>query len=307
VPAPPDEFIEREEDMKQKIGFMGLGIMGTPMAANLLKAGYPVMVYNRSPEKAEPLVKQGAGLASNPENLAKAAEVIIAMVTGPEALHDLLWGANGAGKALNSSKTFINMSSVSPRHTRELAAQLEPTGALFIDAPVSGTKKPAEDGTLIILAGGPQDKVQELEPLFGAMGKKVVYCGAAGQGSMMKMFINLLLGMMMEGFAEVLNFGRLGGLDIPAMLDTVFSGPLNCGLFQMKAPNLEKKSYPTAFPFKHMTKDIKFVLDTAYELKAPVPVAQTLLHLFQSGVAQGWGDEDISAIARVLEGLNPKN
>jgi 3-hydroxyisobutyrate dehydrogenase-like beta-hydroxyacid dehydrogenase len=307
VPAPPDEFIEREEDMKQKIGFMGLGIMGTPMAANLLKAGYPVMVYNRSPEKAEPLVKQGAGLASNPENLAKAAEVIIAMVTGPEALHDLLWGANGAGKALNSSKTFINMSSVSPRHTRELAAQLEPTGALFIDAPVSGTKKPAEDGTLIILAGGPQDKVQELEPLFGAMGKKVVYCGAAGQGSMMKMFINLLLGMMMEGFAEVLNFGRLGGLSVPAMLDTVFSGPLNCGLFQMKAPNLEKKSYPTAFPFKHMTKDIKFVLDTAYELKAPVPVAQTLLHLFQSGVAQGWGDEDISAIARVLEGLNPKN
>jgi 3-hydroxyisobutyrate dehydrogenase-like beta-hydroxyacid dehydrogenase len=307
VPAPPDEFIEREEDMKQKIGFMGLGIMGTPMAANLLKAGYPVMVYNRSPEKAEPLVKQGAGLASNPENLAKAAEVIIAMVTGPEALHDLLWGANGAGKALNSSKTFINMSSVSPRHTRELAAQLEPTGALFIDAPVSGTKKPAEDGTLIILAGGPQDKVQELEPLFGAMGKKVVYCGAAGQGSMMKMFINLLLGMMMEGFAEVLNFGRLGGLSVPAMLDTVFSGPLSCGLFQMKAPNLEKKSYPTAFPFKHMTKDIKFVLDTAYELKAPVPVAQTLLHLFQSGVAQGWGDEDISAIARVLEGLNPKN
>jgi 3-hydroxyisobutyrate dehydrogenase-like beta-hydroxyacid dehydrogenase len=307
VPAPPDEFIEREEDMKQKIGFMGLGIMGTPMAANLLKAGYPVMVYNRSPEKAEPLVKQGAGLASHPENLAKAAEVIIAMVTGPEALHDLLWGANGAGKALNSSKTFINMSSVSPRHTRELAAQLEPTGALFIDAPVSGTKKPAEDGTLIILAGGPQDKVQELEPLFGAMGKKVVYCGAAGQGSMMKMFINLLLGMMMEGFAEVLNFGRLGGLSVPAMLDTVFSGPLNCGLFQMKAPNLEKKSYPTAFPFKHMTKDIKFVLDTAYELKAPVPVAQTLLHLFQSGVAQGWGDEDISAIARVLEGLNPKN
>jgi 3-hydroxyisobutyrate dehydrogenase-like beta-hydroxyacid dehydrogenase len=292
--------------MKQKIGFMGLGIMGTPMAANLLKAGYPVMVYNRSPEKAEPLVKQGAGLASNPENLAKAADVVIAMVTGPEALHDLLWGTNGAGGALNSSKTFINMSSVSPRHTRELAAQLEPTGVLFIDAPVSGTKKPAEDGTLIILAGGPQDKVQELEPFFGAMGKKVVYCGAAGQGSMMKMFINLLLGMMMEGFAEVLNFGRLGGLAVPAMLDTVFSGPLNCGLFQMKALNLEKKTYPTAFPFKHMTKDIKFVLDTAYELKAPVPVAQTLLHLFQSGVAQGWGDEDISAIARVLEGLNPK-
>jgi 3-hydroxyisobutyrate dehydrogenase-like beta-hydroxyacid dehydrogenase len=297
---------EEEEDMKQKIGFMGLGIMGTPMAANLLKAGYPVMVYNRSPEKAEPLVKQGAGLASNPENLAKAAEVVIAMVTGPEALSALLWGENGAGGAFNPGKVFINMSSVSPRHTRELAARLEPTGVTFIDAPVSGTKKPAEDGTLIILAGGPQEKVQELESLFGAMGKKVVYCGPVGQGSMMKMFINLLLALMMEGFAEVLNFGRLGGLTLPAMLDTVFSGPLNCGLFQMKASNLEQKTYPAAFPFKHMTKDIKYIVDTAYDLSAPVPVAQTLLHLFQSGVAQEWGDEDISAIARVLEGLSPK-
>jgi 3-hydroxyisobutyrate dehydrogenase-like beta-hydroxyacid dehydrogenase len=120
------------------------------------------------------------------------------------------------------------------------------------------------------------------------------------------MFINLLLALMMEGFAEVLNFGRLGGLTLPAMLDTVFSGPLNCGLFQMKASNLEQKTYPAAFPFKHMTKDIKYIVDTAYDLSAPVPVAQTLLHLFQSGVAQEWGDEDISAIARVLEGLSPK-
>jgi 3-hydroxyisobutyrate dehydrogenase-like beta-hydroxyacid dehydrogenase len=293
--------------MKQKIGFMGLGIMGTPMAANLMKAGYPVMVYNRSPEKAEPLVKQGAGLASNPEALARAADVIIAMVTGPEALSDLLWGANGAGKAFNAGKTFINMSSVSPRSTRELAVQLEPTGVMFIDAPVSGTKKPAEEATLVILAGGPQDKVKELEPLLLAMGKKVIYCGPVGQGSMMKMFINLLLGIMMGGFAEVLNFGRLGGLDMDAMLDTVFSGAMNSPMFQVKAPNLKANNYPPAFPFKHLTKDLKFLVDTAYELKAPVPLGQILLHLYSAGVAQGWGDEDISAIARVLEGISPKN
>ena len=168
--------------MKPKIGFMGLGIMGTPMAANLLKAGYPVMVYNRSPEKAAPLVKQGAGLASHPKALARAADVVIAMVTGPEALQDLLWGPDGAGGAFNHSKVFINMSSVSPGYTRELARELESTGVTFIDAPVSGTKKPAEDGTLIILAGGPRDKVEELEPVLLAMGKKVVYCGAAGPG-----------------------------------------------------------------------------------------------------------------------------
>jgi 3-hydroxyisobutyrate dehydrogenase-like beta-hydroxyacid dehydrogenase len=292
--------------MKPKIGFMGLGIMGTPMAANLLKAGYAVMVYNRSPEKAESLVKQGAGLASNPKSLARAADVVIAMVTGPEALSDLLWGPNGAGGAFNHQKVFINMSSVSPGYTRELARELEPTGVTFIDAPVSGTKKPAEDGTLIILAGGPRDKVKELSPVLLAMGKKVVYCGAAGQGAMMKMCINLLLGLMMEGFAEVLNLGKLGGLSLEAMLDTVFSGPLTCGLFQMKAANLENHAYPAAFPLKHMTKDAKFIVDTAFELGAPVPVAHTILHLFRSGVAQGWGDEDISAVARVLEHLNPK-
>jgi 3-hydroxyisobutyrate dehydrogenase-like beta-hydroxyacid dehydrogenase len=293
--------------MKQKIGFMGLGIMGTPMAANLLKAGYAVMVYNRSPEKADPLVKQGAGLASTPKALAKTADVIIAMVTGPEALGNLLWGPDGAGGAFNHSKIFINMSSVAPRYTRELARELEPSGVTFIDAPVSGTKKPAEDGTLLILAGGPQDKVKELEPLFLAMGKKVIYCGPAGQGSMMKMFINLLLGLMMEGFAEVLNFGKLGGLTMEAMLDTVFSGPLNCAMFQMKAPHLQNRTYPTAFPLKHMTKDAKFVVDTAFELGAPIPLGQMLLHLFRIGVAQGWGDEDLSAIARVLEYLNPKH
>jgi 3-hydroxyisobutyrate dehydrogenase-like beta-hydroxyacid dehydrogenase len=292
--------------MKPKIGFMGLGIMGTPMAANLLKAGYAVMVYNRTPAKAEPLVKQGAGLASHPKSLAKAADVVIAMVTGPEAMGELLWGPDGAGGAFNHSKVFINMSSVSPGYTRELARELEPTGVTFIDAPVSGTKKPAEDGSLIILAGGPQNKVAELEPVFMAMGKKVIYCGAAGQGSMMKMCINLLLELMMEGFAEVLNLAKLGGLSLEAMLDTIYSGPLNCGMFQMKAANLQNNSYPPAFPLKHMTKDAKFIVDTAFELGAPVPAAQTLLHLYSTGVAQGWGDEDISAIAKVLEHLNPK-
>ena len=292
--------------MKPKIGFMGLGIMGTPMAANLLKAGYAVMVYNRSPEKAKPLVKLGAGLASHPRALARAADVVIAMVTGPEALGDLLWGPDGAGGAFNHSKVFINMSSVPPGYTRELARELELTGVTFIDAPVSGTKKPAEDGTLAILAGGPRDKVEEFSPVLLAMGKKVIYCGAAGQGSMMKMFINLLLGLMMEGFAEALNFGRLGGLNLEDMLDTVASGAMNAPMFQVKAANIRDKNYPAAFPLKHLAKDAKFVLDTAFELGAPVPAGQMLLHLYRLGVAQGWGDEDISAIAKVLEHLSPK-
>ncbi len=291
--------------MKQKIGFLGLGIMGGAMAANIHRAGYPLMVYNRTAAKSEPLAEMGAGVASDPRHLAQATEIVIAMVTGPEALDSFLWGPAGAAAAFNEKKTFINMSSVSPRYTREMAARLAPTGVSFIDAPVSGTKKPAEEGSLVILAGGAQDKIKELEPLLLTMGKKVIYCGDVGRGSMMKMFINLLLGIMMAGFAECLNFGRLGGLDFEAMLDTVASGAMNAPMFQVKAGNLRDKNYPPAFPLKHLAKDAKFVVDTAYESGAPAPMGQMLLHLYRLGVAQGWGDEDISAIAKAFEHLSP--
>jgi 3-hydroxyisobutyrate dehydrogenase-like beta-hydroxyacid dehydrogenase len=292
--------------MKPKVGFMGLGIMGSAMAANLLKAGYPLTVYNRTAGKAEPLAQLGAQVAASPKSLAAAAEVIIAMVTGPEALYELLWGPDGAAEAFGPDQVFINMSSVSPSFTLELGKQLAPTAIRFIDAPVSGTRKPAAEGTLVILAGGRRAKITDLEPLFLSMGKKVIYCGRLGQGSMMKMFINLLLGVMMAGFAEALNFGRQGGLDFEAMLDTVLSGAMNCPMFQVKAQLLKEKNYPPAFPLKHLAKDAKFVLDTAYETGAPVPLGQMLLHLYRLGVGQGWGDEDIAAVARVMEHLSGK-
>lgn len=290
--------------MKPKIGFMGLGIMGAPMAANILKADYPLMVYNRTVAKAEPLAQLGAGVASSPRALARKAEIIIAMVTGPEALYDLLWGEEGAAAAFGAAQVFINMSSVSPSFTRELGKRLAATGISFIEVPVSGTRKPAEEGSLVILAAGKEDKVKELEPLFLTMGKKVIFCGRPGQGSMMKMFINLLLGLMMAGFAEALNFGRLGGLDLEAMLETVLSGGMNSPMFQAKAANFRERRHPTAFPLKHLTKDAKFLLDTAYELGAPVIAGQTLLHLCRAGVAKGLGDQDISAIIQVLEDLS---
>jgi 3-hydroxyisobutyrate dehydrogenase-like beta-hydroxyacid dehydrogenase len=292
--------------MESKIGFMGLGIMGASMAARILKADYPLMVYNRTAAKAEPLAQLGAGIASSPRALVKKAEIIIAMVTGPEALYELLWGEEGAAAAFTPGQVFINMSSVSPSFTRELGKQLAPTGISFIDAPVAGTKKPAEEGTLVILAAGKEEKVKELEPLFLTMGKKVIFCGRAGQGSMMKMFSNLLLGLMMAGFTEALNFGRLGGLELEAMLETVFSGAMNAPMFQIKAANFRDRNHPPAFPLKHLTKDAKFILDTAYELGAPVLGGQMLLHLYRVGVAQDWGDEDISAIIKVMELISGK-
>ena len=149
----------------------------------------------------------------------------------------------------------------------------------------------------------PREIVERLTPLLATMGKKVVYCGEAGQGSMMKMAINLLLGTMMEAFAEMLSFGSMGGLTTDAMLDVIFSGPLNCGLFQMKAPLIVEQDFPPSFPLKHMTKDFKFVVDTAYDLGAPVPAAHTMLQLFRLAVGKQYGDLDFAAIWKLLEQL----
>ena len=290
--------------MQTKIGFLGLGIMGSAMAGNILKAGFPLLMYNRTAAKANNLVAAGATLAPHPLAVAEGAEVIIAMVTGPEALDDLLWGEHGAAGAFSADKTFINMSSVPPRYTRDLAEELAPLGVAFIDAPVSGTKKPAEDGTLLILAGGDQEKIAALGPIFDVLGKKVIYCGQVGQGSVMKMTINLLLGVMMAGLAETLNFGQKNGLDQETILDVILSGPLSSGLFQMKADMLRTRTFPPNFPLKHMTKDLKFIIDTAYDSGAPAPAAHAIMQLFRAGVGFQLGDEDFAAVYQVLHHMN---
>lgn len=286
--------------MTPKVGFMGLGIMGSAMAANVHRAGFPLMVFNRTAAKAEHWAEQGVGVASSPYTLAQATDVLILMVTGPEAINHLLWGEGGAAPALSGKKTLINMSSVSPRYILELAARLAPTGVKFVDAPVSGTKKPAEEGALLILAGGDPAHLEAVTPVLNAMGKKVIYCGAAGQGSMMKMAINLLLGLMMAGFAEAVHFGRKGGLDLDTILEVILSGPLSCGLYQMKADMLRTEDFPPNFPLKHMTKDAKFIIDTAFETGAAAPLAHLLLHLYRLGVSKDLGDQDFAAIARVM-------
>jgi len=289
--------------MKGKVGFIGLGIMGSAMARNIKKAGYPLVVYNRTADKAEEFDRLGAEVAPSPRSLAALSDIIIAMVTGPEAIEELLWGEDGVKEELDGNKIFINMSTVSPSFTRTLAQRLSETGAQFLDAPVSGTKKPAEDGTLLILAGGSKRLVDRCTPLLESMGKRVIHCGEIGQGSMMKMAVNLLLGLMMEGLAEVLNFGSKGGLSLEAMLDVIFSGPLNCDLYQGKSDMLRLSSFPASFPLKHMTKDLKFVVDTAFEIGAPVPAAHTAAQLYRLGVGQDLGDLDMAAVAKVLEYL----
>jgi 3-hydroxyisobutyrate dehydrogenase-like beta-hydroxyacid dehydrogenase len=288
--------------MKKRIGFMGLGSMGRAMAANLLKAGFPVTVYNRDKQKTLALADMGALTADTPRQLAGNCDVAILMVTGPEAIDELLFGIDGAAEGL-AGKLCVNMSSVSPAYSRELAASLEAEGAVLIDAPVSGTKKPAEDGLLVILASGPEQTVRDLGDVFRAMGRKVVYCGPAGQGSMMKMTVNHLLGVMMHAFAEALLFGERGGLSMDAMMETIQSGAMACPMYQAKAPLLASGNYPASFPLKHMAKDLKYVLDTAYETGAHIPAAQAALGMYLLARERGLGDMDFAAVDKAMRDM----
>lgn len=289
--------------MIKRVGFMGMGIMGQAMARNLLKAGFAVTVYNRDKAKCEPLRQAGAQVADTAAECAASADACIAMVTGPDALLALLSGPEGIGRHLEGGRIFVNMSTVPPAFARRLGEQTRNLGGRFADAPVSGSRRPAEEGTLVILAGGDQHDLDELEPVFAALGKKTVRCGEVGQGSMMKMAVNLLLAAMTEALGEAVLFGEKGGLEAGQVLDVILSGPMGCGLFQLKDGMLRQGEYPAQFPLKHMLKDLKFVTDTAFETGAPAPSAHLNLQLYRQALSRGLGDADFAAVKKVLEGL----
>lgn len=288
--------------MAERVGFIGMGIMGVPMALNLTRAGFDVIVTNRSLDKCAPLAEAGARVADTPEDLACDASVIITMLTGPHAVDHVLFGEDGVAADLNAQSLVINMSSVPPSYSMDLARRVGNYRAGFLDAPVSGSKKPAEDGTLVILAGGEAEHLERARPYFDAMGKKTIHCGPAGAGSHMKMSINLLLGSMLSGLAEMLTFGETGGLSRDAMLDVVLAGPLSNELFAMKREMLSLGEFPAQFPAKHMAKDLKFALDTAHELGAWAPSTHLAAQLYRMLVAGGRGDEDFAAVFDVLRG-----
>lgn len=285
-----------------KIGFIGMGIMGVPMALHLHKANYEVMVYNRSIEKTLPLQEAGAKVAGDLEALASFADIIILMLSDHHAIEESLFSEQGLLSHHSHIQTIINMSTVSPEYSKNLAEKLKQYQLNLIDAPVSGSKKPAQEGQLVILASGEEEQIKTLEPMFLTMGKKVIYCGEAGQGSAMKMAINLLLGTMMTGLAEALTLGEKSGLKTETLLEVILAGPLSCDLFKIKKDMLLHKDYPPQFPLKHITKDLGLIMDTADQVQANVPVGHSIFQLYQQAMQENLGEADFAAIKKVLEG-----
>ena len=290
--------------MSLKIGFIGLGIMGDPMARKVVTAGYDLLVFNRTAEKTTPLAEMGAKVASSPKTVAESVDIVILMLSDIQAVEDVLNCDEGVFAGMSAGKVLVNMSTVSPAYTQEVADTCATRSIIYVDAPVSGSRKPAEEGALVILAGGQEDKIAELEPLLLTMGKKVVYCGNAGKGSSMKMAVNLLLGTVTAGMCEAVNLGQKCGLDTEIILDTILAGAMGCMLYEIKKPMIIQDSYGAQFPLKHMTKDLRFALQTADENGAAAPICSSIFQIYRQSVGHGLGDQDFAAVKKTLERMN---
>jgi 3-hydroxyisobutyrate dehydrogenase len=297
--------------MTKKIGWIGLGNMGVPMVKNLLKAGFEVTVFNRTAAKAAPLQEAGAKVAASPAALWDVADTIITMVADDAALQQIHQGKDGllagAGKAAGGSvegggatrgATVIDMSTVSPATSRELAAKLAAKGVDYLDAPVAGSVKPAELGQLVIMVGGKKEAYEKAVPIFEKLGKAQFHLGEQGAGNNAKLAINTLLAFNMQGLAESVLFASEHGIQPEAMLAIIAESALANAITKMKTANILQANYQPAFALKHLAKDLRLAQGQGLH----TPGGEAIHDSYQQALVQGWGEKDISAIFPFLMG-----
>jgi 3-hydroxyisobutyrate dehydrogenase len=282
-------------------GFIGLGIMGSAMAANLLRAGYNVTVWNRNPARCVPLVALGALRGESPRQVAAACDITFAMLADPAAAMEVCFGPAGVAEGIGSNRGYIDMSTVDDTTARTIAQAISGRGGRFLEAPVSGTKKPAEEGTLIILAAGDRSLYDEAAPAFDRLGKKRLHLGDVGQGARMKLAVNAIMGGMLATFCEGMALGRKGGLNGAQILEVLDAGALANPMFKGKGAMLLQGNYTTSFPLKHMQKDLRLAVTLGDELGQPLHCTAAANETFKRARAAGYADEDIAAVYRVIE------
>lgn len=275
------------------LGFVGIGIMGLAMANNLIKAGYKVVVWNRNASKCELLAAAGAEVASSAAAAAAKADITFAMLSDPEAA---LAVAEDLVKGLRAGKGYVDVSTVDSQTSAAIAAKVRATGAAFMEAPVSGSKGPAEQGQLIFLCAGDEQLFEAAAGPLDVMGKKSFYLGEVGAGAHMKLVVNMVMGSMMASFAEGLSLADQLGLSRQDMLDVVALGAIASPMFALKGPQMIKGNYPPAFPLKHQQKDLRLALAAADAKGQPLAVAAAANDLYIRAKGLGRGDEDFSAV-----------
>lgn len=276
-----------------KIGFIGLGKMGLPMSRQLLKAGYPVTVYNRSKDKEEALKTLGVTTAPTPGALIGQSAIIIIMVTDDKAIREIFTGKDGLLGKRTSGKIIINMSTVSPDVSREMAALCQQEGNDYLDAPVSGSVKQAEEGQLVIMVGGYESVFLEAKPVLDHIGRLTMRVGDTGAGNMAKLAINTMLGIYAQGLAETIVFAQKNGIKPEDLVNLINNSALGSPFIKIKGEAILKDNYQPAFALKHIAKDLRLASDKGLE----TPLARVAFQTFQDAEPV-LGEEDIIAIIK---------
>ena len=281
--------------MNTTIGWIGLGNMGTPMSQRLINAGYPVAVYNRNKEKETALKAAGATTAATPEQLIGQVEIVFTMVSDDQAIRDIFRGDNGLLKAGTTGKLFINMSTVSPGISKEIAAACEKQGSQYLDAPVSGSVKQAQEGQLVIMVGGNSAAFGQATPILQHLGRLVLRVGDHGAGNTAKLAMNLLLGIHAQGLAEATLFARTHGLRTEDFLNIFNNSAIGNVFGKIKGDAILQDNYKAAFALKLIAKDLRLAKAEGWN----TPLAETTWQSFQQA-EPGFGDQDIIAILQWL-------
>lgn len=282
---------------KPSIGWIGLGNMGIPMCRNLMKAGYPLTVYNRTKDKEKPLTEAGAASAENIQALLNSCDVVFTMVSDDEAAKEIYTGKEGLLTSGNGKgKLFINTSTISPDTSKYLAAQCMENGFDYLEAPVSGSVKPAEDAALVILTGGPKGVFDKAKPILDCLGRLVMHLGKYGQGSFAKLAINVLVGFNVQGLAETILFAKKNGIDTKDMLTIINEGSCGNGLTKAKTNSILNNEFTPSFSVKHTAKDMRL----AQQAGIATPMAKVLIDTYQATL-KDHAEEDLMAVISYLD------
>ncbi len=280
-----------------RVAFLGLGIMGHAMATNLVKAGHQVTVWNRSPGK----LVDGAGVAPNPVAAAQGAEVVWLCVSDTDAVEQVIFGSEGAAPSLAEGAIIADSSTISPSATAKFAERMAQKGVAWVDAPMTGSKIGAQNGTLIFMVGGDEPVIERLKPLFAAMGKKIFHMGGTGKGQATKLAMNLQIALIFEGFAEALTLATKLGIDSEQLLALINATMVRSGVVDYKAPFILQRDFTPNFPLRLMHKDIRLALEAAKEARVKLPALETVEEVYEMATEEGSRDLDYAATLTLLE------
>jgi 3-hydroxyisobutyrate dehydrogenase len=285
--------------MNTNIGWIGLGRMGIPMSQRLLKGGYPVTVYNRTKGKDEVLLSQGATVALSPTQLMEQIDVVVIMVSNDQAIREIFTDNNGLLSSGTSGRIVINMSTVSPGISKEMAQLCRQQGNHYLDAPVSGSVKQAESGELVVMVGGEEAVFRKVKPILDQLGKLSIRVGDYGAGNITKLAVNTLLGIISQGLSEVIIFARDNGIETQDLLNVIHNSAMGNVYMKIKGDAILQNNFQAAFALKHIAKDLRLAKESGLN----TPLGETAYKTFQEAETD-FGEEDIIAVIKKIVNIS---